>query len=362
MDFIEQLLPLEGYTNILVIMDCLTKQAIFVPTHNTIDTQMLADVFILHMLSKHGIPSYVTLDQGPKFVSMFFRSLATTLQMRLHFTSGHHPEADSQSKRTNQTLEQYLHSYYNYQQDNWAKLLPLAEFAFNNALLASTGISPFFTNKGYHPRLQVRSLPNLASKSAKTYSNNLDVVLTNLKQMLTDSQVCYQTHADTCQATPPRIKVGDSVFVLAKSIRTMRPSKKLSERYLGPFKVTSKPSAHSYQIKFPQHLRAIHPVFHISQLKLTNSSKIPNCTNPPPPPIVVNGNLEYEILQVLDSKLNHCRKLPLLYYVCWAGYEGTSDKYLWLSTTELDHVGELIHNFYSQYPLKPGPIAPPIHH
>ena len=212
---------------------------------------------------------------------MFFRSLATSLQMRLHFTSDHHLEADSQSERTNQTLEQYLHSYCNYQQDNWAKLLPLAEFAFNNAPLASTRMLPFFANKGYHPCLQVRPLSNLASKSAKTYSNNLDVVLTNLKQTLMDSQARYQTHADARQTTPPRIKVGDSVFVLAKSIRTTRPLKKLSERYLGPFEVTGKPSAYSYQIKFPQHLQGIHPVFYISQLKLANPSKIPNHTNPP---------------------------------------------------------------------------------
>ena len=265
MDFIKQLPPSEGYTNILVIMDCLTKQAIFVPIHNTTDAQMLADVFILDVFSKHSIPSHVTLDQGPKFVLMFFRSLATTLQMRLYFILGHYPEANSQSKRTNQTLEQYLHLYCNYQQDNWAKLLLLVKFTFNNMSLSSTGILPFFANKCYYPRLQVRSLPDLVSELAKTYSSNLDAVLTNLKQMLADSQVHYQTHTDAHWAIPPRIEVEDSVFVLAKSIRTTRPSMKLSECYLEPFGVTSKPSAHLYQIKFPQHLQAIHLVFHISQ-------------------------------------------------------------------------------------------------
>ena len=46
--------------------------------------------------------------------------------MHLHFTSGYHPEGDGQTERANQTLEQYLQSYCNYQQDNWSKLLPLA--------------------------------------------------------------------------------------------------------------------------------------------------------------------------------------------------------------------------------------------
>ena len=53
--------------------------------------------------------------------------------MRLHFTLGYHPEGNGQTERMNQTLEQYLRVYSNYQQDNWSDLLPLAEFAYNNA-------------------------------------------------------------------------------------------------------------------------------------------------------------------------------------------------------------------------------------
>jgi len=75
--------------------------------------------------------------------------------MRLHFTSGYHPEGDRQTERMNQTLEQYLWIYCNYQQDNWSSLLPLAEFAYNNALNTTTGISPFFANKGYHLNITV---------------------------------------------------------------------------------------------------------------------------------------------------------------------------------------------------------------
>ena len=70
--------------------------------------------------------------------------------MQLHFTSGYHPEVDGQTEQTNQTLEQYLRIYCNYQQSDWAQLLPLAEFTYNNTLSLTTGFFPFFTNKGYH--------------------------------------------------------------------------------------------------------------------------------------------------------------------------------------------------------------------
>ena len=61
------------------------------------------------------VPSHVTFDRGSEFVSNFFQSLDTALDMRLHFTSGYHPEGDGQTKCTNQTLEQYLCVYCNYQ-------------------------------------------------------------------------------------------------------------------------------------------------------------------------------------------------------------------------------------------------------
>ena len=84
---------------------------------------------------------------------IFFHSLGKALDMTLHFTSSYHPEGDGQTECANQTLKQYLHIFCNYQQDNWNTLPPLAEFAYNNALSATMGISPFFSNKGYHPNL-----------------------------------------------------------------------------------------------------------------------------------------------------------------------------------------------------------------
>ena len=155
MDFIEHLPVSNGFTAILVVVDCLTKQSLFIPTHDTINSPQLAQLFLTHIFSKHGVLSHITSDQGTEFVSYFFCSLSKLLQMELHFTSGYHPEGDGQTKHINQILEQYLRAYTNYQQDDWATLLPLVEFAYNNAPSMTTGVSPFsfFANKGYHPNL-----------------------------------------------------------------------------------------------------------------------------------------------------------------------------------------------------------------
>ena len=86
--------------------------------------------------------------------------------MKIHFTLGYHPEGDGQTECLNQTLEQYLRIFCNYQQDNWSELLPLAEFTYNNAPSATMGVSPFYANNGYHPNIMVYPECKIASQRA----------------------------------------------------------------------------------------------------------------------------------------------------------------------------------------------------
>ena len=98
--------------------------------------------------------------------------------------------------------------------------------------------------------------------------------------------------------------MGDYVFLLTKFIKSTWSTKKLSEKYLGPFEVIGQPGTHLYLIKLPNHLRAIHLVFHVSQLEPAPFSNIANRVNSPLPLLEIDGNLEFEVAQILDSKLN----------------------------------------------------------
>jgi len=356
MDFIETLPTSDGFDAILVIVDRLTKQGIFIATTIHCTSEDLALLFIIHVFSKHGVPEHVTSDRGPEFVSRFFRSLGKALDMTLHYTSGYHPEGDGQTERTNQTLEQFLRIFCNYQQDNWNRLLPLAEFAYNNAPSATTGISPFFANKGYHPNLTIHPERDLASARAKDFVVDLDELHQELKATIAEAQRRYQGPADARRMPPPTFSVGQQAFVKAKFFRTTRPSKKLSEKFLGPFEIIAQAGSHAFTLRLPDTIRGVHPVFHVSMLEPATPNEIPNRTSSPPPPIEVQGELEYEIAEVLDSKIDRRRNCKLLYYVRWLGYEGTDEEYSWLSATELDHAPELISDFHSAYPHKPGPL------
>jgi len=83
--------------------------------------------------------------------------------MWLHFTSGYHSKDNGQTKCINQTLKQYFHVYCNYQQDSWSELLSLVEFAYNSVPSATTGVSPFFTNKEYYSNITIHPKHDIAS-------------------------------------------------------------------------------------------------------------------------------------------------------------------------------------------------------
>ena len=102
---------------------------------------------------------------------------------------------------------------------------------------------------------------------------------------------------------------------------------------------------------------SVHPVFHVSQLEPCILNTIPNCVQPLAPPIEVDGEPEYEIEEILDSKINwrrhHCQ---LLYLVHWLGYQGTDDEASWLLAMELGNAKELVADFHCRYPNKPRPL------
>ena len=92
-------------------------------------------------------------------------------------------------------------------------------------------------------------------------------------------------------------------------------------------------------------------------LEPASPNTIPNHIQPPPPPVIVDGEPEFEISEVLNSKIDNRQKAcKLLYLVRWTGYEGTDEETSWILTTELDHASKLVQDFHKSYPTKPGPF------
>ena len=118
------------------------------------------------------------------------------------------------------------------------------------------------------------------------------------------AQKRYQGPADARRSPAPDFKVSNQVYVKAKYFRSTQPSKKLSKKNLGPYPIIAQVGTLSFTIRLPDSMRAVHPVFHVSQLKPATPNTIPNQSQPPPPPVEVDGEPEYKITEILNSKLD----------------------------------------------------------
>ena len=101
---------------------------------------------------------------------------------------------------------------------------------------------------------------------------------------------------------------------------------------------------------------SIHPVFH-SMIEPTTPNSFPGQNSFPDPPVIIDGELKYEISSILDSKIDKQHKRKLQYLVQWTGYEGTDEETSWLPASELPHASKLISDFYQAYP-NPDPCLP----
>ncbi|MBW0584270.1 hypothetical protein O181_123985 [Austropuccinia psidii MF-1] len=188
--------------------------------------------------------------------------------------------------------------YVSYHQDDWHTWLPRAEFAYNDAENSSKKQSPFFIIYGRNPSFALIHISQ--DSTAGKVSTKFQSVQQAVKEELESEIRRFKKYADRNRSIPPDFQPGDKVWLASKNIKTTRPTKKLSGRWLGPFEVIKKIESHSYYIKVPLQWKSVHPVFHVSLLEPVKQSSIQNHNHLPPPPILVEEQEEWEVAQVLD--------------------------------------------------------------
>ena len=143
---------LKGNNAIIVSVDRLSKMVHLAPTTTSVTAHEYAQIMLERVYAHHGMPSDVVSDRDPRFTSDFYKEFCTLLGIRQNMSVAFHPQTDGQTERMNQYVEAILRTYVNPEQNNWDVLLPLVEFAINNAYQASIKTTPFFLNHGDHPR------------------------------------------------------------------------------------------------------------------------------------------------------------------------------------------------------------------
>ena len=357
MDFIVGLSLSEGHNVVWVVVDRLTKERHYVPC--TADDEGTSAESTVEMLIKevfriHGLPASIVSDRGPQFVATVWKSFCKRLGIEAKLSTAFHPETDGQTERSNQDLEHHLRTYCNHMQDDWAKWIPMAEFADNNGVSASTGVSPFYANKGFHPRMSfspdttdyATTRKRLDAAKAEDITDHMQDVLAYIRENLDRAQLVMVEQVNR-HRQDVTFKEGDLVFLSSKNIIIDRPCKKLDDKMFGPFLVKAVVGS-SYKLELPKIMR-IYNVFHPKLLNLAVINSLFGQKNPPLIAIIVKGKEEWVVEDILNSKKPWGR---LKYKVKW---EDVDKDFNWYNVDrgEFDNAKDVVEDYHTRYPDKP---------
>ena len=105
-------------------------------------------------------------------------------------------------------MEQYLRANVNYLQDDWPDWLPLAEFTVNNTKSETTKVSPFFANKGFHPRISFKPAEpppnNIREVNADVFPMRIEEIQEILRDNILIAQVNHERYANQHRGQAPQ--------------------------------------------------------------------------------------------------------------------------------------------------------------
>ncbi|GJU67690.1 reverse transcriptase domain-containing protein [Tanacetum coccineum] len=271
MDFVTKLPKTsQGYDTIWVIVDRLTKSAIFTPMRETDPLDKLARLYLKEVVTRHGIPVSIICDRDPRFASNFWRSLQSALGTNLDMSTAYHPQTDGQSERTIQTLEDMLRACAIDFGKGWVNHLPLVEFSYNNSYHASIKAAPFEALYGRKCRSPVcwTEVGEAQILGPELIQETTEKII-QIKQRMQAARDRQKSYADL-KRKPMEFQVGDKVMLKVspwKGVVRFGKRGKLNPRYVGPFKVIERVGEVAYKLELPEELSRVHNTFHVSNLK-----------------------------------------------------------------------------------------------
>ena len=362
MDFVVALpLSIDHYgqecVNILVITDRLTKMVKYIPMDG-ITAEDTARAFYLNVWKDHGLPCDFITDRGTQFESHFWHELCNRCRIKASLSTAFHPETDGQTERANAVMEQYLRVFVNFFQDDWAKWLPSAEFAANNHFSEATQFTPFFANSGQHPRMgfepsshwedRIMSYRQLADRlHADGFVEQMDRINETLQAQMTLAQASQEEFANRNRQPAPKYQVRDLVWLDARNLQLQRVSKKLSEKFEGPFPIIETIGTHAYRLELPPEW-SCHDVFHTNLLRPAASDPVPGQAPPVPFPSLDAQNRDVWVVESIeDSKMD---RSTLKFRVKWENVH----YHTWETLNYVYTAPDALDDYFQRYPERAG--------
>jgi hypothetical protein len=306
-----------GKDSICGFVDKLTKLVHFVACKEEVSAKEFAELYVDHVFCLHGLSREFITDREPRFTSAFWQEVTVLLGTRTVMSSSFHPQTDGQTERVNQTLETYLRHFFSVGLYDCDTLLSRAEFAHNAAVNKTIRTAPFKLTYGYHPRTSVGEVVKVVNLASAAFVERLQSSLGFARKCLIAAQQRQKAFANK-NLVEKTLKVGNKVLLSTKYLNPKHSKKyrQLLPKWIGPFEVVQVVGPVAYKLKMYPGLR-VHPVFYVLLLEPYRKS---DRVQPPPPPIEMEGALEYEVESILEHRFWGIKNPKAYYKVACKGY------------------------------------------
>ena len=229
-----------------------------------------------------------------------------------------------------------------YNLNNWSDLLPSAEFAYNNQVYKDIKKSLFFLEYGRHPKAGSILVKELLQRDLNDLIYTWQEALEQTKTALTLAAERIKWYYNQKVQSVP-FKVDNKVSLNLKDYRTMEWV--LQPWYKGPFEIIEKLSLVIFQLRILSCYQALHPILYASKLAQYSESTICGQKSTPTPPVLTQGQEEWEVEKILDSQQRYGKNKFL---VRWKEYSQGDDT--WEPEENLHNASEKLQKYLQSLP------------